>query len=82
MKPSKRLLLKLYYIFGVGGTLVTGFFLLYFEKLHYHFSFQYIPGFFAICGFLFCCILIIGAKLLGIWLVRPVDYYKKRKRPS
>lgn len=80
MKNTQKLLFKLFYVFGVGGSLVVGCVLLYFDKLHYHFGFQYIPGFFAICGFLFCSILILGAKLLGIWLVRPVDYYAKRRR--
>jgi hypothetical protein len=72
--------MRFYYILGVGGSLVAGFLLLYFGKLHYHFAFQYIPGFFAICGFAFCAVLILGAKLIGIWLVRPVDYYEKRRR--
>ena len=80
MKITIKFLLKFYFIFIVGGSLVIEFFLLYFDKLHYHFSFQYIPGFFAICGFVFCSILILGAKLLGIWLVKPVDYYEKRRR--
>ncbi len=80
MKITVKFLLKFFYIFIVGGSLLLGFLLLYFDKLHYHFAFQYIPGFFAICGFLFCSILILGAKLLGIWLVKPVDYYLKRRR--
>ena len=80
MKITVKLLLKFFYIFIVGGSLVIGFLLLYFDKLHYHFAFQYIPGFFAICWFVFCSILILGAKLTGIWLVRPVDYYVKRRR--
>ena len=79
MKITQKLLFKLFYVFGVGGSLVVGCGLLYFDKLHYHFAFQYIPGFFAICGFVFCAILILGAKFLGIWLVRPVDYYVKRR---
>ena len=80
MTITKKFLLKVFYIFFVGGSLVLGSLLLYFDKLHYHFSFQFIPGFFAICGFVFCAILILGAKLLGIWLVKPVDYYEKRRR--
>ena len=80
MKITKSNLLKFYYFFIVGGSIIIGFLLLYFDKLNYHFAFQYIPGFFAICGFVFCSILILGAKLLGIWLVRPVDYYEKRRR--
>ena len=80
MKITVKFLLKFFYIFIVGGSLVIGFLLLYFDKLHYHFAFQYIPGFFAICGFVFCSILILGAKLLGIWRVRRVDYYVKRRR--
>ncbi len=80
MTITKKFLLKVFYIFFVGGSLVLGSLLLYFDKLHYHVSFQYIPGFFAICGFVFCAILILGAKLLGIWLVKPVDYYEKRRR--
>ena len=79
MKITAKFLLKFFYIFIVGGSLVIGFVLLYFDNLHYHFPFQYVPGFFAICGFVFCSILILGAKLLGIWLVRPVDYYEKRR---
>ena len=80
MKITKKLLLRIFYIFGVGGSIVIGFLLLYFDMLHYHFAFQYIPGFFAVCGFVFCSILILGAKLIGIWLVKPVDYYEKRRR--
>lgn len=80
MRITKDSLLKFFYIFVVGGSLIIGFLLHYLDLLHYHFAFQYIPGFFAICGFVFCAILILGAKLLGIWLVRPVDYYAKRRR--
>ncbi len=80
MKITKKLLFKSYYIFGVGGSIILGLLLLYSHTLHYHFSFQYIPGFFAIYGFMYCSILIVGAKLLGLWLERRSDYYEKRRR--
>ncbi|MEW6416767.1 MAG: hypothetical protein AB1480_01440 [Nitrospirota bacterium] len=80
MKKTKNVLLRLYYIFFLGGSVVIGLFLLYSDMLHYHFSFQYIPGFFAIYGFIYCAILILGAKLLGLLLERREDYYEKRRR--
>jgi len=80
MKITKNVLLRLYYIFFLGGSVVIGLLLLYSDMLHYHFSFQYLPGFFAIYGFIYCAILILGAKLLGLWLERREDYYEKRRR--
>lgn len=80
MKITMKVLMKLYYIFCLGGSVVIGLLLLHFDMLHYHFSFQYVPGFFAIYGFLYCTILILGAKLLGLWVERREDYYEKRRR--
>lgn len=35
-------------------------------------------GFGAVYGFLSCLLMVLFAKLLGLWLKRPRDYYRER----
>ncbi|MGW8182555.1 MAG: hypothetical protein ACWGMT_01220 [Burkholderiales bacterium] len=43
-----------------------------------HFAVEAIYGFNAWFGFLACAVLIVGAKLLGVWLKRPDTYYEAK----
>jgi hypothetical protein len=73
----KKLFWRLYFVcFGV--SLVLDGYWLYSYKLHYHFSFQYLPQFFAIFGFFGCMMLILIAKAMGLFIVVDEDYYEKR----
>ncbi len=75
-KYPKKLFWRLYYICLVV-SLILDFYLLYKHIFHYHFSFQYIPQFFAILGFAGCILLIIIAKGLGVFIVVDEDYFHK-----
>lgn len=78
MKITTKVLLRLYYIFCLGGSVVIGLLLLHFDVLHYHFSFQWIPAFFALYGFIGCSILILVAKAMGYFLEKREGHYEKR----
>jgi len=58
-------------------SLILDIVLLRFHILHYHFSFQYIPEFFAVFGLIGCIILILVAKGMGYFVVRDEDYYER-----
>ena len=73
----KKLFWRLYYIV-LGVSLVLNFYWLYTHAFHYHFSFQYLPQFFALFGFLGCMLLILIAKGLGLFIVVDEDYYQKK----
>ncbi|MCP3900731.1 MAG: hypothetical protein GY707_13565 [Desulfobacteraceae bacterium] len=73
-KYPKKLLWRLYFICLVV-SLILDFYWLHKHIFHYHFSFQYIPQFFAILGFAGCILLIIIAKGLGIFIVVDEDYF-------
>lgn len=77
-KFPKKLLWRLYYIF-LTASLVLDFYLLYHHVLHYHFSFQYFPQFFALLGLFGCMILILIAKAMGFFIVVDEEYYEKKK---
>ena len=74
-----RLLWRLYF-FCMAVSLILDFFWLYTHRLHYHFSFQQLPQFFAILGLFGCMLLILIAKALGIFIVVDEDYYEKKSR--
>ena len=61
----------------VGGGVVLGFTVLaeYLVDRHPHFTFDQLPGFNAIFGFLACVALILVAKLIGLALKRADSYY-------
>jgi hypothetical protein len=61
-------------------SLILDLILLYFHIFHYHFSFQYIPEFFALFGLFGCILLILIAKGLGYFIVTDEDYYIRRSR--
>lgn len=76
-KYPAKILWKVYYVLLVA-SIALDFYLLYSHLLHYHFSFQYIPQFFAFLGFAGCILLIMIAKGLGIFIVVDEDYYQKK----
>ncbi len=43
--------------------------------MHSHFMIDSWFGFYAVYGFLTCVAMVLFAKLLGVWLKRPDDYY-------
>jgi hypothetical protein len=46
-----------------------------FYEDHPHFGVDGWFGFYAWYGFLTCVAMVLGAKLLGLWVKRPDDYY-------
>jgi hypothetical protein len=68
------------YFIGLGISLILDLLWLRFDVLHYHFSFQYFPEFFAIFGVFGCMLLILIAKGMGYFIVRDEDYYEKQSR--
>lgn len=68
------------YFVGLVASLILGAFYLRAGILHYHFSFQYIPQFFALFGFFGCILLILIAKGMGFFISKEEDYYEKESR--
>ena len=66
------------YLVSLVLSLILSPLLLRADKLHYHFSFQYFPEFFAVFGFVGCMALILIAKGMGIFISADEDYYEKR----
>jgi hypothetical protein len=77
----KKLFWRLFFIFLLV-SIILDFLWLYLHVFHYHFSFQYLPQFFAIFGLFGCMLLILIAKGLGIFIVVDEDYYQKKSRRS
>ncbi|CAB1055601.1 hypothetical protein D1BOALGB6SA_334 [Olavius sp. associated proteobacterium Delta 1] len=75
----KKLFWRLYFVCMVV-SLILDFFWLYLHVFHYHFSFQYLPQFFAIFGLFGCMLLILIAKAMGILIVVDEDYYQEKSR--
>ena len=48
----------------------------FYEK-HSHFSAEDVFGFYALYGFVMCVVLVIGAKLMRVFLMRDEDYYDR-----
>ena len=71
---------KLWWIFGaiLAATVVAQFFI----HVHGYFGVDEWTGFNALYGFLTCVGMVVFAKLLGIWLKRPDDYYRIEPRLS
>jgi len=70
---------RLYYI-CLAVSLVVDLYWLYTHVLHYHFSFQYLPQFFALFGLFGCMLLILIAKGIGVFIVVDEDYWDKQTR--
>jgi hypothetical protein len=66
------------YLVSLVLSLILHPLLLRADKLHHHFSFQYILEFFALFGFVGCMLLILIAKGMGIFISAQEDYYEKR----
>ena len=75
----KKLFWRLYFV-GLVVSLILDFIWLYLHVFHYHFSFQYLPQFFALFGLLGCMLLILIAKAMGIFIVVDEDYYQQKER--
>jgi len=50
----------------------------FFVHQHAHFGIEASFGFYAWYGFLTCVAMVVGAKVLGIFLKRPDTYYEQR----
>jgi hypothetical protein len=57
-------------------TVIAGFFV----DLHPHFEIESWFGFNAAYGFITCLLMIVGAKVLGLFLKKPDTYYAKDER--
>ncbi len=75
----KKLFWRLYFVCLVL-SLILDFFWLYLHVFHYHFTFQYLPQFFAIFGLFGCMLLILIAKAMGFFIVVDEDYYQEKSR--
>jgi len=75
----KKLFWRAYFI-GLAASLVLNLVWLRTELFHYHFSFQYVPEFFAVFGLFGCMLLILIAKGMGYFIVKDEAYYEKRSR--
>lgn len=71
----KKLFWRLYWV-CLAVSLILDLIWLYSDGFHYHFPFQSLPQFFAILGLFGCMLLILIAKVLGIFLVVDEDYYR------
>lgn len=73
----KKLMWRLYFV-CIAVSLVLDVLWLHSHVLHYHFSFQYFPEFFALFGLFGCILLILIAKGIGYFIVVDEDYYKDK----
>ena len=76
-KYPKRLFGWIYFL-SMGLSLILHPLLLRSGHLHHHFSFQYLPEFFAFFGLAGCMLLILIAKGMGFFIVTDENYYEKR----
>ena len=73
----RKLFWRIYFL-ALALSLILSPLLLRADKLHYHFSFQYLPEFFALFGLVGCMLLILVAKGMGIFISTDENYYEKR----
>ena len=76
-KYPKKLFWRLYFV-ALVLSLILHPLLLHWHKLHHHYSFQYLPEFFALFGLVVCILLILVAKGMGIFISTDENYYEKR----
>ena len=79
MRITSKHLFRMFY-----GCLVLsilgGFFVRFYLHPHLFFSWQSLPIFGALYGFIGCVIIILGSKALGhFWLQKKEDYYERNK---
>jgi hypothetical protein len=73
----KRLFWGIYFL-SLALSLILHPLLLRSDHLHHHFSFQYLPEFFALFGLVGCMLLILIAKGMGFFISTDENYYEKR----
>jgi hypothetical protein len=78
-KYPKKFFWRMYFV-GLMVSLLLDLLWVRSHILHYHFSFQSIPEFFAIFGLFGCMLLILIAKGMGYFIVKEEDYYERRSR--
>lgn len=72
-KSENIKVLKILFYLGLALTVVVDFFI---RREYVHFSWEIIPGFYALFGFIACLAIIVIAKTLGHkWLMKREDYY-------
>jgi hypothetical protein len=79
MKITSKHLFRIFYgclILSILG----GFFVRSYLHPHLFFSWQSLPVFAALYGFVGCVIIILGSKALGhYWLMKKEDYYERHQ---
>lgn len=73
VRPATIRLLWLAFAIILGLSVSAGFFV----QQHAHFGIEGSFGFYAWYGFISCVAMVVLAKLLGILLKRPEDYYQR-----
>ncbi len=73
VRPETIRLLWLVFAAILGLTVIAGLFV----HQHDHFGIEASFGFYAWYGFITCVGMVVLAKLLGIFLKRPDDYYQR-----
>ena len=72
-RPEIIRLLKILFYISLGLTVIVDFFI---TRKFTHFSWENIPGFYALFGLIACILIVVLAKTLGHqWLMRKEDYY-------
>lgn len=71
VRPKTIRILWMVFIAILVALVAAGFLV----TVHPIFEFDGMPGFYAAYGFLACVLLVIVAKLLGMLIKRPDDYY-------
>jgi hypothetical protein len=66
------------YLLALVLSLILHPLLLRSHELHHHYSFQYLPEFFALFGLVVCMLMILIAKGIGIFISTDENYYEKR----
>ena len=74
----KKLFWRIYWV-SLIASIILNFWWLYRHAFHYHFSYQYLPQFFAAFGFFGCMLLILIAKAMGLIIVVDENYYQKHR---
>ncbi len=69
--PENRTKVRKFFYISLVILLIAEFFI----HKHGHFSWEYVPGFYAVYGFIACVSLIFIAKLLRLLVKRKEDYY-------
>ncbi|HAD88429.1 MAG TPA: hypothetical protein DCG48_13795 [Rhodospirillaceae bacterium] len=70
-KTVRKIVLALF-VLCAGLFFADGFY----EK-HSHFGAEDVFGFYALYGFVMCVVLVVGAKLMRVFLMRDEDYYDR-----